>query len=228
MFAQLNGPKLNVLLDLEPIRPEEAEATAALRLLGRMRRVYGVRFFDALTIDAWYVQGPFLKAVEKLGWGWEVVLKQERMEVFQEARQLSAGQKPVAEFDAARRQRHVPLWDVKDLTFTESYGHTVSVVHSHETWTETKVLGGKKTHQQNPGDWRWMLCDQLKGYPPPMAYEAGLRIRLLPFQMAKGEQQRRRKDDGELAGKEAAPCRSVPGFEIEIVNGIGLAAFGAV
>ena len=35
-------------------------------------------------------------------------------------------------------------------------------------------------------------------------------------------------DDGELAGKEAAPCRSVPGFEIEIVNGIGLAAFGAV
>jgi hypothetical protein len=34
-------------------------------------------------------------------------------------------------------------------------------------------------------------------------------------------------DDGELAGKEAAPCRSVPGFEIEIVNGIGLAAFGA-
>ena len=163
MFAQLNGPKLKVLLDLEPIRPEEAEATAALRLLGRMRRVYGVRFFDALTIDAWYVQGPFLKAVEKLGWGWEVVLKQERMEVFQEARQLSAGQKPVAEFDAARRQRHVPLWDVKDLTFTESYGHTVSVVHSHEILTETKVLGGKKTHQQNPGDWRWMLCDQLKG-----------------------------------------------------------------
>ena len=34
--------------------------------------------------------------------------------------------------------------------------------------------------------------------------------------------------DGELAGKEAAPCRSVPGFEIKMVNGIGLAAFGAV
>ena len=89
VFAQINGPKLNVLLDLEPIRPGEAEAGAALRLLGRIRRVYGVRFFDAVTIDAWYVQGPFLKAVKKLGWMWQVVLKQERMEVFQEARQLS-------------------------------------------------------------------------------------------------------------------------------------------
>jgi four helix bundle suffix protein len=91
VFAQINGPKLNVLLDLEPIRPGEAEAQAALRLLGRIRRVYGVRFFDAVTVDAWYVQGPFLNAVKKLGWRWQVVLKQERMEVFQEARQLSQG-----------------------------------------------------------------------------------------------------------------------------------------
>ncbi len=30
-----------------------------LRLLGRLRRIYGVRFFDTVTIDAWYVQGPF-------------------------------------------------------------------------------------------------------------------------------------------------------------------------
>ena len=67
VFAQINGPKINVLLDLEPIGPGEAEAQAALRLLDRMRRVYGVRFFDAVTIDAWYVQGPFLKAVKKLG-----------------------------------------------------------------------------------------------------------------------------------------------------------------
>jgi hypothetical protein len=62
-FAQINGPKINPMLDVEPIRPGEAEAEAALRLLGRLRRVYGVRFFDAVTIDSWYVQGPFLKAV---------------------------------------------------------------------------------------------------------------------------------------------------------------------
>jgi hypothetical protein len=175
VFAQINGPKLNVLLDLEPIRPGEAEASAALRLLGRMRRVYGVRFFDAVTIDAWYVQGPFLNAIDKLGWRWVVVLKQERMEVFQEARQLSAGQKPVQEFHDALRQRQVQLWEVKDLTFTESYGRAVWVVHSHETWTETRMVGGTKTRQPQASDWWWMLCEKLKSYPAQMAYEAGHR-----------------------------------------------------
>ena len=34
VFAQINGPKLNVLLDLEPILPGEDECSAALRLLG--------------------------------------------------------------------------------------------------------------------------------------------------------------------------------------------------
>ena len=38
VFAQINGPKFNTLLDLEPIRPGEGEAEAALRLLGRIRR----------------------------------------------------------------------------------------------------------------------------------------------------------------------------------------------
>ena len=51
VFAQINGPKFNVLLDVEPIRPGEGEAEAALRLLGRIRRVYGVRLFDACATD---------------------------------------------------------------------------------------------------------------------------------------------------------------------------------
>ena len=67
VFAQINGPKFNALLDLEPIRPGEGEAEAALRLLGPIRRVYGVRFFDAVTIDSWYVQGPFLKGGGEAG-----------------------------------------------------------------------------------------------------------------------------------------------------------------
>lgn len=32
--------------------------------------VYAGRFFDAMTIDGWYVQGPFLKGVEKLRRAW--------------------------------------------------------------------------------------------------------------------------------------------------------------
>jgi hypothetical protein len=177
VFAQINGPKLNVLLDLEPIRPGEGEAEAALRLLGRIRRLYGPRFFDAVTIDSWYVQGPFLKALDKLGWGWIVVLKQERMEVFQEARALSAGQPPTEPFYDEVRQREVQLWAVWDLNFSQAYGYgcKVGVVHSQEQWTQTKVLGGKKTRQLQTSDWWWMVSEKLRGYRGRVIYEGGHR-----------------------------------------------------
>jgi hypothetical protein len=175
VFAQINGPKLNVLVDLEPIRPGEGEAEAALRLLGRIRRVYGVRFFDAVTVDSWYVQGPFLKAVEKLGWPWVVVLKQERMEVFQEARALSAGQQPTLKFEDKTRNRQVRLWEVKDLDFSESYGRKVRVVHSEEAWIEKKIVGGKRSSQPQTSHWWWMASEGLQGYPCKLVYEGGHR-----------------------------------------------------
>jgi hypothetical protein len=173
VLAQINGPKLNVVLDVEPIRPGQGEAEAALRLLGRIRRVYGVRFFDAVTVDSWYVQGPFLKAVEKLGWDWVVVLKQERMEVFQEARALSARQKPALEFYDEVRDRQVKLWEVKDLNFSESYGGKVRVVHAQEQWVQQSVVGGKKVRQPQSSQWWWMVSEGLAGYPVRVVYEAG-------------------------------------------------------
>jgi len=104
VFAHLSGPKFNLLLDLEPILPGEEECAAALRLLGRVRRLYGPRFFDGITADAWYAKGPFLRALDKLGWLWIVVLKREDMDVFQEAVQLSKNQKPNMEFRDKSRQ----------------------------------------------------------------------------------------------------------------------------
>jgi hypothetical protein len=177
VFAQINGPQFNSLLDLEPIGPAEAEAEAALRLLGRVRRLYGPRFFDAVTIDSWYVQGPFLKALDKLGWGWIVVLKQERMEVFQEARALSQGKEPTEQFHDPARDREVKLWEVKDLPFSERYGydHKVSVVQAQEQWTQTKVVGGKKRREPQTSHWWWMVSGKLQGYPVRMIYEGGHR-----------------------------------------------------
>jgi hypothetical protein len=175
VFAQINGPKFNTLLDLEAIKPGEGEAQAALRLLGRIRRVYGVRFIDAITVDSWYVQGPFLKAVEKLGWEWVVVLKQERMEVFQEARALSANQKPTLDFQDQERDRQVKLWEIKDLNFSESYHGKVWVVHSEEHWMENQVVGGKKISQPQTSHWWWMASARLQSYPSQIIYEAGHR-----------------------------------------------------
>lgn len=177
VFAQINGPKLNVLLDLEPIGPGEGEAEAALRLLRRMRWTYGPRFFDAVTIDGWYVQGPFLKALDKLGWAWVVVLKQERMEVFQEARALSAGQAARQQFYDQGPERQIKLWEVRELNFSQAsgYGRKVTVVHSQEQWTEAKVIGGQKIIRPQTRDWWWMASSTLQGYPSRVIYEAGHR-----------------------------------------------------
>jgi len=175
VFAQINGPKINLLLDVEPIRPGEEECTAALRLLGRIRRIYKVRFFDAITVDGWYAQGPFLRSVQKLGWEWIVVLKDERREVYQEAQQLSQGQKPGAVFEDLERGRQVELWEVKDLDFSEGYGGKVRVVRSLEQWIETKIKGGKKTHQPQQSQWLWAASAELDGYPLEMIYHGGHR-----------------------------------------------------
>ena len=176
VFAQINGPKINTLLDLEPIRPGEGEAQSALRLLGRIRRLYGPRFFDALTVDSWYVQGPFLKALDKLGWEWIVVLKQERMEVFQEARALSANQKP-AQFYDQERKRNVKLWKVNDLDFSPRYGYgrKVGVLHAQECWTQTTVIGGKKVSEPQTSHWWWMNSKGLCSYSANLVYEGGHR-----------------------------------------------------
>jgi hypothetical protein len=77
VYAQISGPELSVILDLEPMRQGEEECAAALRLLRRLRQKYGPRFLDVVVVDSWYTNGPFLKAVEELGWPVIAVLKQE-------------------------------------------------------------------------------------------------------------------------------------------------------
>jgi len=175
LFAQINGPKLNILLDLEPIRPGEEECSAALRLLGRMRRIYGPRFVDAITVDAWYVRGPFLRSVDRLGWLWVVVVKQERMEAYQEAMQLSQIQGCSLTFDDPERGRQVQLWAVKDLKFSEEYGKPIYAVRSEERWTENRVRGGVKRKEAQQRQWLWAARAQIGAYGPRLVYEAGHR-----------------------------------------------------
>ena len=88
VYAQMSGPNFSVILDLEPVRPGEEECQTAIRLLTRIRILYGPRFFDVVTVDAWYPKGPFIRAVQQLGWGVVSVLKQERYEIYQETTAL--------------------------------------------------------------------------------------------------------------------------------------------
>lgn len=170
VYAQLHGPDFSVILDLEPIRPGEEECQAALRLLGRMRRLYGARFFDIVTVDAWYAKGPWLKAVKKLGWGVVCVLKQERYEIYQESEALRKGQKPMT---LQVEGRQIDLWDVKDLEFTEESLGKVRVVVAQEQWQEVRRVGGKKQLIPQESQWRWVASEELDGYDTKVIWQIG-------------------------------------------------------
>ena len=177
VFAHISGPKVNLVLDIEPIRPGEEECAAALRLLGRLRRIYGPRFFDGISADAWYAKGPFFRALDRLGWLWIAVLKRQDMEIYEEALQLSRGQKPCATFRDEQRQRQVQLWEIKDLRFSDGYtkNQSVIVVISEERWTERRVVGGQKRVKPQQSRWIWVACEALGAYLAQVVYEAGHR-----------------------------------------------------
>jgi len=168
VYAQLHGPDFSVILDLEPIRPGEDEAAAALRLLGRMRRLYGPRFFDAVTVDAWYATGPFLGAVRKLGWGGVSVLKQQRYEIYQEATVLSREHPPQV---FRWEERDVALREVKELEFGEA--GAVRVVLAEERWTERQQRAGRYSRVARTSQWRWLVTGELDGYGPEVIWRVG-------------------------------------------------------
>lgn len=152
VFAHLVGSDL--ILDLEPIRPGEEECAAALRLLGRLRRCLGVRFFDVVSVDAWYTKTPFLHAVQKLGWEYVAVLKQSDYEAYKEADAL----RPLeAQTVFAHEGRQVELREVCDVPLTQQADLTVRVVLSEERWQERQRRGKVWQEQRKRSHWRWVV-----------------------------------------------------------------------
>ena len=171
VYCQLIGKHLNVILDLEAQRPGEDEVAATLRLLGRIRRLYGVRFFDVLVVDAGFIEGPFLTAVERLGWAVVSVLKQQRYEIWQESENLTQGKPPTQKFTEEKRE--VQLWEVKDLPFTETYRDQVRVVRSDEQWIQIKRKATKRIEMKMHQQWRWVATQALNGYEPKVIWQIG-------------------------------------------------------
>ena len=166
VYAQFSGPRLSVILEVEPMRPGEEECGAALRLLRRMRRTYGPRFFDLVVVDSWYTNGPFLKAVvEELGWPVVAVLKQERYEIYQEALALTPGEPThVVERGEEPNRRRVEIWDVPALRLSDTYTDPVRVVRVRERWTEQTQRGKEWKTVEKEQTWIWVVAGELDAY----------------------------------------------------------------
>ncbi len=171
VYAQLSGPGLSVILDFEPMRQGEEECAAALRLLRRMRKTYGPRFFDVVVVDSWYATGPFLKTVvQELGWPVIAVLKQERYDAYKEAIALTRGAPTQV---VERDKRRAEIWDVTLTRFTDTYDEPVRVVRTRETWTQRTRQGKEWVTQEQEQNWIWVVAGDLDGYDAAAIVEMG-------------------------------------------------------
>lgn len=96
----------------------EAEVPCALALLRDLADQLGHRFLDLVVGDAIYLQAPFVKEVEALGWDWAFTLKENQPELLHEAERLTAGELVAEQSDPDRELRcwHLPEvdWPVAD------------------------------------------------------------------------------------------------------------------
>lgn len=171
VYAQLSGPKLSVILDVEPMRQGEEECAVALRLLTRLRASHGPRFFDVLLVDAWYTNGPFLKAVVEMGWPVISVLKQERYDIYGEALVLTRGQPPTKTTERAGRT--VEIWDLRQMTFSDTYTEPVRVVRVRESWKQRERIGGEWIITEKEQNWIWIVAGGLDGYDGAVIRDLG-------------------------------------------------------
>jgi hypothetical protein len=168
VFAHLVGSDL--ILDLEPLRPGEEECAAALRLLARLRRRLGVRFFDVITVDAWYTKSPFIRAVQKLGWKVVAVLKQREYEAYGEADAL----RPQAAQETLEVEgRRVALREVRDVHLTQNNPDTLRVVLSDEQWEQRRRRGQTWQHVPRQSHWRWVATADLDHVPARGIWQMG-------------------------------------------------------
>jgi len=116
--------------------------------------------------------GPFIKAVQRLGWGVVAVLKQERYEIYQEATALMAQAPPIA---WQWEDRQIELREVQDLPFTDPALGLLRVVQAEERWSERRHQGGQKITVDQESFWRWLVTGELEAIPVQGIWRIGHR-----------------------------------------------------
>ena len=152
VVAQWVGVTPPGILDLEPILPGEGEVVAAGRLFDRIVGQYG-RLLDVVTVDAIYLEAPFLRKVLDAAKHFVVVMKQEARELYQDADQLRRAIEPEVVQDGGKSSR---IWDLPQLTTFTTLGRPVRVVWAEERTVHNKIIGGKKQEVVDEKTWVWV------------------------------------------------------------------------
>lgn len=152
VVAQWIGVTPPPILDIEPVRPGEGEVVAAGRLWERIVREYG-RLIDVVSVDAIYLEAPFLKKVLETGKHFVVVMKQEARDLFQDAQQLRSSIAAQLLEEPGKTSR---VWDLPELTTFHTLGRAVRVVWAEERTAGTEVVGNQRRLWTQDSTWVWV------------------------------------------------------------------------
>jgi Transposase DDE domain len=156
--CQIVHSPVKPFLALEWLQPGEGEETAALRLLRRLPKQYGSRFFDILLLDALYAQTPVLELAKEIGWDLVISLKQNLRDLYQSAVRLFARRPPDASFTESQDHKtyRVQLWDTEGLPFSVNNPQPVRVVRSEEILERNRFREGKRGLYSTDHEWLWI------------------------------------------------------------------------
>ncbi len=153
VVLQLVGVTPAVVLDVEALRPGETEAAAGMRLLKRFLERHP-RYLDAITLDAFYLQAPFVKELLPYRLHLVVVLKQENRELYQDA--VGLCERVPARVTKVGAEE-IRFWDLGELDTWAQLGREVRVIRSVEKELTGKRKDGDFVFKQTVKDWFWCV-----------------------------------------------------------------------
>jgi hypothetical protein len=162
-------------LALEWLQPGEGEDTAALRLLRKLPRLYGSRFFDILLLDALYAQAPVLRLAGEIGWDLVISLKQNQRELYQSAVRLFAS-RPAdcgGTQSCGGKVYEFQIWDSEGFAFSADYPQPVRVVRSEEKLTQNHYRRGQLQAETTHHEWLWITTLDAKVFPATLLRRLG-------------------------------------------------------
>jgi hypothetical protein len=165
--AALRARDFTFLIDSEPIRPGEGEVVAAQRLLSRVLSALP-RSFDVVVADALYAQADFFEQALAAGKHVVAVLKHERRELLEDARDLFSSIPPRRE-STERTERL--LWDLEGFVSWPALNRPVRVVRSLETTAIKRQIDSEV--EQLRSEWFWVTTLPISRAPTRAVVELG-------------------------------------------------------
>jgi hypothetical protein len=169
VVCHLIGYDIDLVLDVEMLRPGENEVAAAKRLLERVIQNYS-RFFDAVVGDALYFESPFFNFCLAHGKHVLAVLKENNPGLLQDAKGLFSSMNPEVREEP---RKTIKYWDVEGFNSAEGIKVPIRILHTEETERKRERIAGCWVEKTEEHFWYWGTTIPKEVLPSHFLWKAG-------------------------------------------------------